>query len=107
MTTRTIRLTPHEWERLRSWGPSLSAAVRRVLVVADAVRVYADDTSGTVGDSIRAWRGVESLLQLPPSTRDRVRAGLEAGRSVRELAAELCITPGAVRHHVRALRGEP
>jgi DNA-binding NarL/FixJ family response regulator len=105
--TSSIRLSADERRRLLAWGPDLASAVRRVLSISEAVRVYADDTSGSVEDDVRAWWGVESLLRDPrpaPPTRDRVRSGLAAGHSVAAMARELGVTRQAVQWHVRKIR---
>ena len=110
MTARarvSVRLSADERRRLLAWGPDLASAVRRVLSISEAVRVYADDTSGTAEDDVRAWWGVESLLRdsrPEPSTRDRVRSGLAAGHSVAELARELGVTRQAVQWHAKRIR---
>jgi hypothetical protein len=110
MTARTntsVRLSADERRRLLAWGPDLASAVRRVLTLAEAVRVYADDTSGSVKDDVRAWWGVESLLGDPwtlPTTRERVRSGLAAGHSVAVLASELGVTRQAVQWHAKRIR---
>ena len=110
MTARvntSIRLSADERRRLLAWGPDVASAVRRVLSISEAVRVYADDTSGSVEDDVRAWWGVESLLldpPHPPTTRDRVRAALVVGCSVADIARELGVTRQAVQWHAKRIR---
>ena len=105
--TSSIRLSADERRRLLAWGPDLASAVRRVLAISEAVRVYADDTSGTAEDDVRARWGVESLLRDPrpmPTTRDRVRSGLAAGHSVAKIARELGVTRQAVQWHAKRIK---
>jgi DNA-binding NarL/FixJ family response regulator len=110
MTARarvSIRLSADECRRLLAWGPDLASAVRRVLTISEAARVYADDASGSIDGDAHAWWVVESLLRDPwtlPTTRDRVRAGLAAGHSVADIARELKVTRQAVQWHAKRIR---
>jgi DNA-binding transcriptional ArsR family regulator len=103
MTARTntsIRLSDDEKRRLLEWGPDVSAAVRRVLAVAEEAwqlsRKRVDD---------------DALLQalVPPgaprpTTRELVRAKMRPGRTAGDIARMLGMTRQAVQWHMRRIR---
>jgi DNA-binding NarL/FixJ family response regulator len=106
MTARTnasIRLSADERRRLLAWGPDIATAVRRVLDVAEEARAWSrQPRSHEHGDAL--MRAIRPPEPPQPTTRELVRAGLAAGRSVADIARELGVTRQAVQWHRRHLR---
>jgi DNA-binding NarL/FixJ family response regulator len=82
MTARantSIRLSADERRRLLEWGPDVSAAVRRLLDVAEN-------------------------RETPPTTRELVRAKMRPGRTATDIARMLGLTRQAVQWHMKRIR---
>lgn len=111
MTARantSIRLSADEKRRLLEWGPDVSAAVRRVLAVADAAWAYYALPAGE--DDTAAWSRVEAELRQamlepkPTTTRELVRERMRPGRTAGDIARMLGMTRQAVQWHMRKIR---
>jgi len=102
MTARTntsIRLSADERRRLLEWGPDVSAAVRRVLAVADAARAF-----------VRGGRDeatiIDAVCESRPATatRELVRERMRSGRTAGDIARMLGLTRQAVQWHMRRIK---
>lgn len=103
MTARTntsIRLSADERRRLLEWGPDVSAAVRRVLAVAEAAKAYHERPLSST------WSRVCDALSPPtePTTRELVRERMRPGRTAGDIAKMLGMTYQAVQWHMRKIK---
>lgn len=104
MTARTntsIRLSTAERRRLLEWGPDVSAAVLRVLAVADAARVF---VRGTRDESVIIDAVCKTAPPLRTPTRELVRAKMRPGRTAGDIARMLGLTRQAVQYHMKRIR---
>lgn len=102
MTARTntsIRLSADERRRLLEWGPDVSAAVRRLLAVAEAAKTWR-----ARGDDADLCGALSPPAPAQPATRELVRERMRPGRTAGDIARMLGMTRQAVQYHMRRIR---
>jgi hypothetical protein len=98
-TNTSIRLSADERRRLLAWGPDLASAVRKVLDVADAAKVWRGG-----GHAASLVLAVDKAPVAQPTLRDRVREKMQPGRSAGDIAWLLGVSRQSVEYHARKIR---